>query len=74
MDESVEVTYKFFLPTHEREKAIHDKAQDMQECLHEIFTFCRDLIKYDDDASEEATDLAEQIRDIIVNQYEVLIW
>lgn len=59
------VTLRYRLPD---EQADFDAAMQGSEALallHEIDQRCRSLVKYNDDASEDARRLAEEIRQMI---------
>lgn len=62
---SISVTYTFLLPEHEYEKKLFDNAYDLLEALEEIDGKCRQVMKYEPNASDDKIDFADQIREII---------
>lgn len=64
-DEKVEVIYKFKLPDHRHELNTFSKADIYSSCLWDIYRVCRQVWKYEDDATEDKEKLAEQIGQMI---------
>ncbi len=62
---SSEVTFKFYLPEHNDDVWLVTNSYKMFRLLHEIDQRCRDVVKYDDKATEDKHKLAEEIRDMI---------
>lgn len=60
-EKSIEVTYKFYIPEHNDDLKIFQKAHESQCALEEIYQECRRMWKYDDKASEETIAFAEKI-------------
>ena len=60
-----EVTFKYYLPDNREDMIMHMLAPDMYSVLHEIDQKCRSHVKYDDKATQESVDFAEEIREFI---------
>jgi hypothetical protein len=60
-----EVIFKYYLPEHQNDVAIHVNAMKMLCLLHEIDNKCRSLIKWDDNANDSLIAFAEEIREMI---------
>jgi hypothetical protein len=61
----VEVTIKYLLPDHEGDYSLFDQRWKMYDLIMEIQNKLRNVIKYEDDPSEDRYRLAEEIRAII---------
>jgi hypothetical protein len=64
-NKEVEVTYKFYLPTHEAEKKIFDRSKEIYLILHEIYNKCRTVWKYEEGASKDRVELAEEVGEMV---------
>lgn len=60
-----EVTFKFYMPEHGDDVWLTVNAYKMFRLLNLIDQRCRDLLKYDEKASEDKQKLAQEIRDMI---------
>ena len=70
-EKQTEVTFKYYLPTHQEEVYVHINASDMASLLWDIDQECRRVEKYEDNASEGRVALAEHIRDMIHSQIDL---
>lgn len=59
------VTLRYTLPDEQGEYDAARQGSEALALLHEIDQRCRSLIKYNDNASEDARRLAEEIRQMI---------
>lgn len=63
-ENQVEVIYKFYLPEHDEDLEEFQNAPKYRRALCDIYNRCRTVWKYDDKASKEMIDLAEEIAEI----------
>ena len=67
-EKQITVTYKFHLPDNKHELDVFQNAERFYSVLLAIDDACRELIKHDENASEETGRFAERIRDLIVSR------
>lgn len=60
-EKKVKVSYTFYLPDHESDLTMHQNAYKYFSALHDIYSECRRVWKYDEDVSEETIEFAEKI-------------
>ena len=63
-EKNVRVSYTFYLPDNQLELDTFNSANEMSNALNEIYNRCRYQWKYNDEASEELVDFAEDIIEI----------
>ena len=68
---SSEVIFKYHLPENRDDVYLHVRSYDMYRILSEIDDACRTVIKYEDESTKTRTDLAQQIRDIIHENFDM---
>lgn len=66
---SCEVCFKYYLPEHNDELWLHTHASEMYSLLYELDQKLRSLLKYDDKASEEKVNYAEELREFIHSKF-----
>ena len=64
-DHSMEITYRFFLPDHQDEAEIFQRAPEMHSILIDIYNSCREVWKYKENPTDEEVALAEKIAGMI---------
>ena len=57
----VEVTFKFYLPDNQYDLSLFQEARKYRSALEDIYRECRTKWKYDDKASEETIEFAQEI-------------
>ena len=59
------VTYTYTLGDDDHLIAMHSRAADFYDALHDIDQMCRSVIKYEEEPYESRVQLAEAIRELV---------